>query len=155
MGRTRMLVAAVAAAVVTAVLATAATAAAGPGNAALAKQVRALSKKVTVLQARVNTLEGALGESGAAVDTLESRNADQDRAIAFVDDKDTCTTAITWDGLGLIVCYLTGSSPDRIDDKGACLRAGIVRTSAASTAARGSSGGFLGGFGALAALLSR
>jgi hypothetical protein len=132
-----------------------ATAAAGPNDAALAKQVRALSKKVTVLQARVNTLEGALGESGAAVDALESRNADQDQAIAFVDDKDTCTTAITWDGLGLIVRYLTGSSPTRIDDRGACLRAGIVRTSAPSAFARGSSGGFLGGFGALAAALSR
>jgi len=148
-----MLVAAVAAAVVTAVPATAATAAAGPGNAALAKQVRALSKRVTVLQARVNTLEAAQNASGAVVDAVAAKNTEQDQAIALVDDKDTCTTAITWDGLDLIVKYLTGSTPNRIDDRGACARVGIVRSGSPAPFARDASSGFLSGFGLLAAAL--
>src|SRR3954453_1890175 len=126
-----------------------ATAAAGPGNAALAKQVRALSKKVTVLQARVNTLEGALSASGAVVDAVAAKNTEQDQAIALVDDKDTCTTAITWDGLDLIVKYLTGSTPNRIDDRGACARVGIVRSGSPAPFARDASRGVLRGSGLL------
>jgi hypothetical protein len=126
-------------------------AAAGPGNAALAKQVRALGKQVTVLQTRVSALNGALTESQATVAQLKADSAKQEQDISFVDDKDTCTTAITWDGLNLIVQYLTGSLPNRLDDKGACARVGIARSSPAPLA----HGGFLGGLSRLAGLLSR
>jgi hypothetical protein len=76
--------------------------------------------RVAPLQAKVNVLTSTVSALQGSVTELQ-------RALVAVNDKDTCSTALTFDVLGLIVQYITGSAQSRLDDGGACARLGISR----------------------------
>jgi hypothetical protein len=84
------------------VAAPAATAAPTPGQ--LQTQINALKREVTALKAKDAKLEDA---------------------IAFVNDKDTCTTTIMWDVTRIIGDYVGMEDPGALDDGGACDRIGV------------------------------
>jgi len=76
--------------------------------------------RVPPLQAKVNALS-------STVSALQGSITELQRALVTVNDKDTCSTALTFDVLGLVVQYITGAAQSRLDEGGACARLGISR----------------------------
>jgi len=75
--------------------------------------------RVPPLQAKVNALS-------STVSALQGSITELQRALVTVNDKDTCSTALTFDVLGLVVQYITGAAQSRLDEGGACARLGIA-----------------------------
>jgi outer membrane murein-binding lipoprotein Lpp len=77
-------------------------------------RVPALQRQVQNLQSQINVLSADVRATQQTVTT--------------VNDRVTCTTAITWDGIRLLAQFVLGGDIGRLDDGGACARIGVSRS---------------------------
>jgi hypothetical protein len=105
-------------AALTALAAVPAAAAAPPSQQ---RQINQLRGQATAQQGSIRQLQGQVG-------TLTEGLTQTRQFVITVNDKDTCTTAITIDMIVIIGNYLFDGGLTGIDDQGACARIGITRS---------------------------
>lgn len=82
---------------------------------------------VVKLQRQVASLQQQVGALRQQQQDTQAELTKTYELVVFVNDKDTCTTALTWDGIRIIVQWVSGQDIGRVDDQGACARVGIGR----------------------------
>jgi septal ring factor EnvC (AmiA/AmiB activator) len=100
----------------------------------LQRRVANVERHVSTIERHSTDVDLQIGAMSRDLDTVREQvtslqtAAEQLRTgINYVNDKDTCSTALTFDVFRVLIMGLGGGDIGRLDDKGACSRVSVTR----------------------------
>jgi len=90
-------------------------------------RVPALQRRVATVEFQLNSMSRDVAAVRGDVAALRTQAEQLRTGLSYVNDKDTCSTAIVFDVFRALILGFGGGDIGRLDDKGACSRVGATR----------------------------